>query len=81
MEKLGIKKVELLNWMFPPQRKVVVTLSNKRQITIVACHESFEQYGGTPDELKLTVGIAEYFVGWLHGEDAALWWNKEIRVI
>lgn len=63
-----IKKIELVGTR-PRNRKVKVTLSNKTKITIVACQESWEQFGGTRDELWLTVPIAEKYNAWLHGAD------------
>ena len=50
-------------------REVVVTLNNGIQIHIVACYESWQQYGGTIDEMKITAPIAEQYNGWLHGEE------------
>ena len=68
MSDLKIKKIELVGTR-PKTRKVKVTLSNGTKITIVACHESWEQFGGTCDELRLTVPVAEKYNAWLHGAD------------
>ena len=50
-------------------RKIEVTISNGTVITIVACQESWEQYGGTLDELYLTADVTERYNKWLHGGD------------
>lgn len=68
-EDIKIKKVEFLYQNQVNRRKVKVTLSNKTIIYIEACYESFEQYGGTYEELKKTVGIAYKYNDWLHGEE------------
>lgn len=66
--KLHIKKIDLLYVNQPKKRKVKVTLSNKTTIYIESCYESWQQYGGTTDELWLTVPIAEKYNNWLHGK-------------
>ena len=48
-------------------REVHVTLDNGTTITIVACYESWQQYGGTKDELCATVDVANHYNDWLHG--------------
>lgn len=63
---INVKKIELLYINSRNRRKVKVTLTNKTVIYIEACHESWEQYGGTEKELWLTVPIAEKFNSWLH---------------
>ena len=65
--KLSIKKVEFLYENQPDRRKLKITLSNKTRIYVVPCHEAWEQYGGTIDELKLTMKTAEKYNKWLHG--------------
>ena len=45
-DNVSVKKIELLNVDKVEDREVKVTLSNGTQIYIVACHESWEQYGG-----------------------------------
>ena len=67
MEKLKIKKIEFLYEKQPNRREVKVTLNNGTKIHIVKCYESWEQFGGTIDELRVTVPIAEKYNGWLHG--------------
>lgn len=62
-----IENVEFLNVNNPDERKIKVTLDNGTIIYIEACYESFMQYGGSTDELKETVDIAEKYNRWLHG--------------
>lgn len=69
MKDLKIRKIELLYVSQPSRRKVKVSLSNGTKIYIVPCYESWYQYGGTIEELGLTVDIAERYNNWLHGED------------
>ena len=66
MSDTKIKKIELLNVNRPKLRKVKVTLTNKTRIYIETCYESWQQYGGNPEELSLTVPIAEKYNVWLH---------------
>ena len=68
-DNVSVKKIELLNVDKVEDREVKVTLSNGTEIHIVACYESWQQYGGTRDELYVTANIAEQYNGWLHGED------------
>ena len=68
MGDVKVSKVEFLYVNQPKRRKIKVTLTNKTKIYIESCHESFEQYGGTRDELYITVPIAERYNDWLHGE-------------
>lgn len=67
--KPKIKKVELLYQNVISRRQVKVTLTNGTIIRVVSCYESWEQYGGTTEELWLTVPIAERYNDWLHGID------------
>ena len=69
MSTLKIKKIELIGQNRPKTRKVKVTLTNGTKITIVPCCESWEQYGGTTDELRVTVPVADKYNAWLHGAE------------
>ena len=51
----------------PKERQVVVTLDNGTHIHIESCYESWQQWGGTTDELWSTVDVAECVNDWLHG--------------
>lgn len=66
---MQIKSTHFLNENNVEKRKIKVTLTNGTKITIEACHESWEQWGGTEEELWLTVPIAEKHNNWLHGID------------
>ena len=68
LDNVSVKKIELLNEDKVEDREVKVTLSNGTEVHIVACHESYEQYGGCVEELKKTIDIAERYNAWLHGE-------------
>lgn len=51
------------------ENKVQVILKSGTTITIETCYESFMQYGGTTDELYITLPIAEKCLSWLQGDD------------
>jgi hypothetical protein len=48
-------------------RKLKIKLSSGSIITAEACHESWEQWGGTTKELYITMPIVEAHNKWLHG--------------
>lgn len=66
-KSVKISKVEFLYFNQPNRRKIKVRLTNGTIIYIESCYESYQQYGGTIDELKITVPIAEKYNNWLHG--------------
>lgn len=68
MGKTKVSKIELRGVSRKGKRYIKVTLTNGTRITIVPCQEGWEQYGGTRDELYVTVPVAERFNAWLHGE-------------
>lgn len=74
-DNVSVKRIELLNVDKVEDGKVKVTLSNGTEVHIVACYESWQQYGGTTEELGLTVDIAERYNTWLHGEEE---YNEEL---
>ena len=49
-----------------PKREVVVNLSNGAQVHIVACHESFEAFGGTEEDMRAVTHVADEYNDWLH---------------
>lgn len=63
MIEIGIEKVELLI----ENREVKVTMKSGSEIHIVACYNSWQQYGGLLEEEQATVPIAEKYNDWLHG--------------
>ena len=67
MDAIQIKKIELVGENRPKNRKVKVTLTNGTKITIEPCYDSWHQYGGTEEELRLTVPVADKYTPWLHG--------------
>ena len=74
-DNVSVNKIELLNVDKVEDREVKVTLSNGTEIHIVPCYESWQQYGGTTEELGLTVDIAGRYNAWLHGEEE---YNEEL---
>ena len=64
---MEVTEIKLLNANDVENRQVEVTLSNGTVIKIEKCHESWQQYGGTIEELGMTVDIAERYNNWLHG--------------
>lgn len=50
----------------PEQREVLVTLDNGTTVHIESCYESWQQWGGTVDELRVTVSVADMVNDWLH---------------
>lgn len=65
-KEIKVRKVELLYVNQPARRKVKVTLTNGTRIYIERCHESWQQYGGTTEELWISMPIAEKYNDWLH---------------
>lgn len=64
---MEVTEIKLLNANDVENRQVEVTLSNGTVIKIEKCYESWQQYGGTIEELGMTVDIAERYNNWLHG--------------
>ena len=64
---MEITEIKLLNANDVENRQVEVALSNGTVIKIEKCYESWQQYGGTVEELGMTVDIAERYNNWLHG--------------
>lgn len=56
----------------PAKREVLVTLDNGTVVHIGSCYESWQQWGGTTDELYATVDVADIMNGWLHDPDAEI---------
>lgn len=67
MKEITIKSIRFCGENRPKNRKIKVELSTGSIITIEACHESWEQYGGTTEELYITMPTAEKYNDWLHG--------------
>ena len=64
---MEVTEIKLLNANDVENRQVEVTLSNGTVIKIEKCYESWQQQGGTIEELGMTVDIAERYNNWLHG--------------
>lgn len=70
---MKIRRVDFLYANQVQRRKIKVTLTNGTRIYIESCYESWQQYGGTTEELCLTMPIAERNNEWLHG------WTDEMN--
>ena len=64
---MEITEIKLLNANDVENRQVEVTFSNGTVIKIEKCYDSWQQYGGTIEELGMTVDIVERYNNWLHG--------------
>lgn len=67
--RCGIKRIEFKCPRQKNKRHIKVKMWSGNVITIVPCHESWEQFGGVLEELKVTQSIAEKYNKWLHGAD------------
>lgn len=77
LEGVTIEKVQHLWANTVSRRQLKITLSNGTVIRADACHESWEQYGGTTDELRITQDIVERNNAWLHGNGAAVTYDDD----
>ena len=66
---MHVKKIEYLYENQVSRRQLKITLSNGTKVRAEACCEAWEQWGGTTEELYVTMPIVEAHNGWLHGED------------
>ena len=60
---MEIVRIELADGQ---DRKILVELDNGAIITIKSCYESWQQYGGTENDLWMTIPVANAFNDWLH---------------
>lgn len=67
MDDLQVIKVEFVNTDSIKDRECNCTLNNGTKVHISSCYESWEQWGGTRNELYVTMPIAERINDWLHG--------------
>jgi hypothetical protein len=73
MSELYIKCICFVGQTRKDRRMLKVNLSNGALVKIVPCYEGWQQYNATVDEKRVTIGLAESFNGWLHGENFPLW--------
>lgn len=66
MDRLSVNQIVYIPEDDNGDRRVDVVLSNGTIVHITACCESWEQWGGTNEELKITMPIAEKCNSWLH---------------
>jgi hypothetical protein len=69
MAKYKVDKIRTRKGRKISDREVIATLNNGTTIHITSCFESWEQWGGTTDELYATAPIADHYNEWLHGGD------------
>jgi hypothetical protein len=67
MDDLQVIKVVFVNTDSIDDRECICTLNNGTEVHISSCYESWEQWGGTRNELYVTMPIAERINDWLHG--------------
>lgn len=64
---MNIESVKFLNEDNVEEREIEITLDNGTVIHACACYEAWEQWGGTTDELWVSMPIVEANNRWLHG--------------
>jgi len=62
-----IKSVRYLYENVPSRRQLKIKLSSGSTVTAESCYESWQQWGGTRDELYITLPIVDAHNEWLHG--------------
>jgi hypothetical protein len=67
MKTIKIKSVQYLRENRPSKRELKIKLNNSTTVRASACHESWEQWGGTTEELYITMPFVEAHNDWLHG--------------
>jgi hypothetical protein len=65
--ELYVKSIHYLRENKKSARKLKIILSNNTIIYAESCYESWMQYGGTQNELYITMPIIEKHNKWLHG--------------
>lgn len=66
-KKPHIKSIQYLYENQKSRRQLKITLSNKTIVRAESCSESWEQWGGTVDELYITMPVVQSHNSWLHG--------------
>jgi len=64
---MKIKSISYLNENRPSKRQLKIKLTNGTTIRAESCHESWQQWGGTTEELYVTMPVVESHNKWLHG--------------
>lgn len=64
---MHIKSIAYLYENTPSRRQIKMKLSNGTVIRAESCHESWQQWGGTEEELYVTMPTVERHNEWLHG--------------
>ena len=50
------------------KRRIKCILTNGHMVMITRCYESYDQWGGTPEDLAVSTKVAEKYNDWLHGK-------------
>ena len=66
---MKIHHIDFLNWDDVENRQIKFTLDNGTVITAESCCESWQQWGGTREELYVTMPHCKQYNAWLHGTD------------
>lgn len=70
--KTTIKSITYLYENQPARRELKIKLSNGTIIKALSCYASWEQWGGTDEELYITMPTVERHNDWLHGGERPL---------
>ncbi len=69
MEEIKVLSITFVDSEVIEEREIKVKLNTGSEVTIIPCHSSWEQYGGSLMELRVTQQIAERYNDWLHGDE------------
>lgn len=64
-----IKSIRYLYENTPSRRQLKIKLNTGATVTAEACYESWQQWGGTTEELYITMPTVEAHNDWLHGDE------------
>jgi len=67
MSNIYIKSIRYLYENKPSRRKLKIELNNGTIVYAQSCHESWQQWGATEEELFITMPTVEAHNDWLHG--------------
>ena len=62
-----IKSIEYLYESKPSRRELKIKLTNRTIIHACSCYESWQQWGGSTEELYATMPTVQAHNDWLHG--------------
>ena len=67
MRKIKVKEIRLLS--HKREREIMIILNTGTVISAAPCYESYEQWGGSIEELQITGPIVSALNDWLHGSE------------